>query len=596
MNGWAHGDAHQRGVRAARNLRRSPTPAPARARARLRDDRPVGGASQPRLGDRRARRHRGTPCASTGSRSRRTPPGRARQRRAGLRATPARSAPQRSAPASPAKRASLRRAPRARSRPGDREPPGADAGRVLAKIEAGQETMRATVDTGWWATQGYDPARAIQEPGSHVVHVHLKDVLHEGEPHETCLGRGDRRHRGLPPDAAPDRLRRRLYGRARAGGSRPRRGDPGDARAARGVAPMKVALVGAGNIAGRYAEAILRTDGLELAGATDVDPSRQPSWSAILAASPTPRWPTCSGRDGRHDRQPDRAAGARRGVGAGAPRRVSTSTARSRSRDAQRGPCPRRSCVAGSGSAARRRRCSGRRSRRSGSSSGGGDRPRPRGLRGGELDRIERGPDPRSLYAVGPVVDGRLSAHDTDGDGRARPARSGLRRDARGGPDAPGRDGLHAGRAGLRGRGARARGRGRHPADHELLRRAFEAARARAPRRLGLVVAGHLVEADSRLQLQQRQGARADVPLVREPFHGIDWSRPPPTSRKRSRRVGRTARAASTAPTSSRSSRPSSARPSGAVSSMCAWTSSDRSRWTGHGERARAAQRLAPAQ
>ena len=57
--------------------------------------------------------------------------------------------------------------------------------------------------------------------------------------------------------------------------------------------PMNVALVGAGNIAGRYAEAILRTDGLELAGATDVDPA-QPSWSAILAASPTPRWPTCS--------------------------------------------------------------------------------------------------------------------------------------------------------------------------------------------------------------------------------------------------------------------------------------------------------------
>ena len=59
---------------------------------------------------------------------------------------------------------------------------------VLAKIEAGRETMRATVDTGWWATQGYDSARAIQELSSHVVHVHLKDVLHEGEPHETRWG------------------------------------------------------------------------------------------------------------------------------------------------------------------------------------------------------------------------------------------------------------------------------------------------------------------------------------------------------------------------------------------------------------------------
>ncbi|HUQ22323.1 MAG TPA: sugar phosphate isomerase/epimerase [Gaiellaceae bacterium] len=57
---------------------------------------------------------------------------------------------------------------------------------VLAKIEAGAGTMAATVDTGWWATQGYDPAQAIVELGEHVRHVHLKDVLHEGEPHETC--------------------------------------------------------------------------------------------------------------------------------------------------------------------------------------------------------------------------------------------------------------------------------------------------------------------------------------------------------------------------------------------------------------------------
>jgi sugar phosphate isomerase/epimerase len=57
---------------------------------------------------------------------------------------------------------------------------------VLAKIEAGAGTMAATVDTGWWATQGYDAARAIEELGEHVAHVHLKDVLREGEPHDTC--------------------------------------------------------------------------------------------------------------------------------------------------------------------------------------------------------------------------------------------------------------------------------------------------------------------------------------------------------------------------------------------------------------------------
>ena len=42
------------------------------------------------------------------------------------------------------------------------------------------------VDTGWFGTQGYDPARAIEELGARVVHVHLKDVVHQGEPHETC--------------------------------------------------------------------------------------------------------------------------------------------------------------------------------------------------------------------------------------------------------------------------------------------------------------------------------------------------------------------------------------------------------------------------
>ena len=47
-------------------------------------------------------------------------------------------------------------------------------------------TIAATVDTGWWGTQGYDAARAIEELGEHVAHVHLKDVRHVGEPHETC--------------------------------------------------------------------------------------------------------------------------------------------------------------------------------------------------------------------------------------------------------------------------------------------------------------------------------------------------------------------------------------------------------------------------
>jgi sugar phosphate isomerase/epimerase len=57
---------------------------------------------------------------------------------------------------------------------------------LLAKIERGDGALGATVDTGWWGTQGYDAARAIEELGEHVLHVHLKDVRALGEPHDTC--------------------------------------------------------------------------------------------------------------------------------------------------------------------------------------------------------------------------------------------------------------------------------------------------------------------------------------------------------------------------------------------------------------------------
>src|SRR4029078_10661512 len=57
---------------------------------------------------------------------------------------------------------------------------------VLAKIEAGEGTMAATVDTGWGGTQGYDPVRAVEELGEHGAHVHLKDLSRVGEPHDTC--------------------------------------------------------------------------------------------------------------------------------------------------------------------------------------------------------------------------------------------------------------------------------------------------------------------------------------------------------------------------------------------------------------------------
>jgi sugar phosphate isomerase/epimerase len=53
-----------------------------------------------------------------------------------------------------------------------------------------EEALGATVDTGWWATHGYEPARAIEDLRDRLFHVHLKDILRPGE-HDTCpWGRG----------------------------------------------------------------------------------------------------------------------------------------------------------------------------------------------------------------------------------------------------------------------------------------------------------------------------------------------------------------------------------------------------------------------
>jgi L-ribulose-5-phosphate 3-epimerase len=56
---------------------------------------------------------------------------------------------------------------------------------VLALIGDAGERVGATVDTGWFGTQGYDAARAISELGDRVLHVHLKDVREAGA-HRTC--------------------------------------------------------------------------------------------------------------------------------------------------------------------------------------------------------------------------------------------------------------------------------------------------------------------------------------------------------------------------------------------------------------------------
>jgi len=64
--------------------------------------------------------------------------------------------------------------------------PEKNPGELLAKIgDTGDGTIGAAVDTGWFGTHSYDPAKALEELDGHLFHVHLKDVLAPGG-HETC--------------------------------------------------------------------------------------------------------------------------------------------------------------------------------------------------------------------------------------------------------------------------------------------------------------------------------------------------------------------------------------------------------------------------
>lgn len=62
---------------------------------------------------------------------------------------------------------------------------------VLALIgEQDEDVIGVALDTGWFGTQAYDAAKALQELAPRLFHVHLKDVLAAGG-HETCrYGRG----------------------------------------------------------------------------------------------------------------------------------------------------------------------------------------------------------------------------------------------------------------------------------------------------------------------------------------------------------------------------------------------------------------------
>jgi sugar phosphate isomerase/epimerase len=57
---------------------------------------------------------------------------------------------------------------------------------VLALIGDADDVLGAAVDTGWWATQGFDPVQALRDLDGRLFHVHLKDVEAPGT-HISCM-------------------------------------------------------------------------------------------------------------------------------------------------------------------------------------------------------------------------------------------------------------------------------------------------------------------------------------------------------------------------------------------------------------------------
>ena len=63
--------------------------------------------------------------------------------------------------------------------------PERNPAQVLELIGDDADVLGATIDTGWFATHGYDAVRAVGDLRERLFHVHLKDVERVGE-HVTC--------------------------------------------------------------------------------------------------------------------------------------------------------------------------------------------------------------------------------------------------------------------------------------------------------------------------------------------------------------------------------------------------------------------------
>lgn len=175
-----------------------------------------------------------------------------------------------------------------------------DAASLFARLGEGDEDLvGVALDTGWCGTQGWDILAAIDEVGSRLMAVHLKDIKSRRPVptgyelidmgHETCrLGQGV-----LPIEAFTHALRRGAFRGPVGIEHEPEEFDPrDDVRASRELVErwwagtpitsstiaLRVAVVGCGNIADAYGDAMLGRPELAILGATDLEASRAAAW------------------------------------------------------------------------------------------------------------------------------------------------------------------------------------------------------------------------------------------------------------------------------------------------------------------------------
>lgn len=179
--------------------------------------------------------------------------------------------------------------------------PEKSAGEMLARLGRGDEdVVGLCLDTGWCGTQQWDAFAAVRELGPRLFAVHLKDVkaprvARSGLEfvdlgHETCrLGDGI-----VPIRAIVGHLKTMGFRGSIGVEHEPETYNPSqeildsrerveqwwsDMQVRETVPPLRVAVVGCGNIADQYGEALKRSPGISIIGAQDLDAARARNWT-----------------------------------------------------------------------------------------------------------------------------------------------------------------------------------------------------------------------------------------------------------------------------------------------------------------------------